>query len=130
LSFLGENLDVWELDDLKEVVERFKVLEHEGVGDCDKPSSEKRSRDSSGSPEITARGVNHRVETTSKLAASTIGVESSSIDFRQRLEVKQNEVSSVVLEERTRTPSLQSKVDNLLADANKEKDSLTVRLSF
>jgi hypothetical protein len=96
------------------------------VGEGEKPVPEKRSRDSSGSPEITARGSNQPVDTRSKLAASAIGVESSTIDFKQRLEVKQNEVSSVVLEERTRTPSLQSKVDSLLADANKEKDSLTV----
>src|SRR3990167_1341282 len=121
----GENLEIWDLEELREVVERFKTLEHEHVAPRrDSFTQEKRSRDSSGSPEIGTR--NHVVDTASKHAVSAITVEGSAIDFKQRLEVKEKEVSSVVLEERTRSPSLQSKVDNLLADANKEKDSLTV----
>lgn len=118
-------MEIWELDDLKEVVEKFKALEHENSTPRESSVQEKRSRNSSGSPEIN-RGQNHVVETTSKLAASAIGVEGSTIDFKQRLEVKEKEVSSVVLDERTRSPSLQSKVDNLIVDATKEKDSLTV----
>lgn len=125
----GENLEIWELEDLKEVVERFKTLEHENSTPREASVQEKRSRNSSGSPEIS-RGQNHVVETASKFTASAVGVEGSAIDFKQRLEVKEKEVSSVVLDERTRSPSLQSKVDNLIVDATKEKDSLTVIEAF
>lgn len=125
----GENLEIWELDDLKEVVEKFKALEHENSTPREVSVQEKRSRNSSGSPEIS-RGQNHVVETASKFTASAVGVEGSAIDFQQRLEVKEKEVSSVVLDERTRSPSLQSKVDNLIVDATKEKDSLTVNINL